>query len=57
MEGEEPEIKRKNKNLISIRLRVYGQGNDSCVSHGYIVDDAPTGMSPPIGKPSIVKTI
>lgn len=48
-ESADLEIKKKKNNLITIEVRVYGQGMDSSVSHGYIVDDTPTGLSPPIG--------
>ena len=35
---------------FKVRIKVYGQGLDTRVSHGYCVDDQPFSISPPIGE-------
>lgn len=41
----------KEKELrYTIRIRVYGESDNPTHSHGYLVDDVPTGISPPIGQ-------
>jgi hypothetical protein len=34
---------------FNIYIRVFGEGDNYTHSHGYLVDDMPTGISPPIG--------
>jgi hypothetical protein len=34
---------------FTIKIRVWGQGFDESISHGYCVDDTPFGISHPIG--------
>lgn len=38
---------------FNIYIRVFGEGDNYTHSHGYLVDDMPTGISPPIGRLNI----
>ena len=38
---------------FNINIRVFGEGDNFTHSHGYLVDDMPTGISPPIGQLNI----
>jgi hypothetical protein len=38
------------RNTVTMAVRVYGQGNDSNISHSFIVGDVPTALTAPIGE-------
>jgi len=53
MSTREPSVEKPpaEKDLqFNIYIRVFGEGDNFTHSHGYLVDDMPTGISPPIGR-------
>lgn len=47
-------VKPEEKELrFNINIKVFGEGDNFTHSHGYLVDDMPTGISPPIGQLNI----
>jgi hypothetical protein len=40
---------RERELRFDVRIRVYGESDLPTHSHGYLVDDVPSGVSPPLG--------